>query len=128
MSSTDAGRTLAEELLAHCYGGSPRGFIGQDLLNTGRFPDGWVAKYLDLIQDAERQYAHLPNWPRELIAAAYVTSVYCDKRYRDWLSMEPGRKAIAETEASLQRVRWAGDNLILGWHWRRGDQVPSLRE
>lgn len=115
----DANSGIARQMLEHCYQQSPRGFIGQDLLNTGRFPEGWVETYLDLVEKAQHRYAKQLEWPREIVAAAYVASVYCDKRYRDWLGM--GGATNTETESALQRIRWAGDSLILGWFYREKD-------
>ena len=109
---------IARRLLAHCYEDSPRGFIGQHLLAAGRFPPGWVRKYLELVREAEAQYGSRGEWPRELVAAVYNGSVYCQKRYRDWLQLHPGAERDPETEAALQEIRWAGDSLILGWLWK----------
>jgi hypothetical protein len=102
--------SVAERLLEHCMG---IGLPTQDLLNHGRFPEGWVDKYLALVQEAKHEYADQPLWPREFAASAYLVSVYCDKRYRDYL--RGGGAEDAETEIALRRVRWAGDDLLFGW-------------
>jgi hypothetical protein len=118
-------QTLVEELLEHCLGA---GLPTQALLNTGRFPEGWVARYLDLAEAAYRQYAEVPLWPRELAASAYLVSVYCEKRYRDWL--QGGGAPDPETEAALRQVRWAGDQMLFGWfgdrlgEWSRTPKWP----
>ena len=115
--------SIAERLLEHCLGA---GLPTRALLNTGRFPDGWVSKYLELTEEARLRYASEPLWPRELAASAYLASVYCHKRYRDWLQL--GGSADPETEAALREVRWAGDQLLFGWFDRFGDwTIADLR-
>src|SRR4051812_14894561 len=116
----DTSGSIAHQLLAHTLGGTVRGDlsrtpVGMILLRTGRFPDGWVKKYLDLIRQAEGEYRDISEWPRELAAAVYVASVYCDKRYRDWRNLDGSKDA--KTERELEEIRWAGDSLVIGWFY-----------
>ena len=121
----DAAHAIAQELLDHCFSAAPRGFIGQELLNAGRLPEGWADRYLDLLRQAESHFADHPKWPRELVTAVYAASVYCEKRYRDWLELDPDRARDPQTEAKLQQIRWAGDRLILRWVWKTEQPNPA---
>ena len=106
-------RTIDERLIEHCLGtGEPL----YSLLNTGTFPDGWVTNYLQLMEVVSSQWAGNALWPRNIAASGYVASVYCDKRYRDWLI--GGGAPNKETEDSLIKIRWVGDSFLIGWWFR----------
>jgi hypothetical protein len=106
MANTQVAKLLFEHCVRH---GGPT----LTLLRTGAFPPGWVETYLQLAEQAESEYTAVAEWPRELITAAYVASVYCEKRYRDWRAA--GGDENLETEASLRRIRWAGDSMVMCW-------------
>ena len=105
---------VAVRLMEHCLGLNEPSL---PMLRTGQFSDGWVERYLELMDEAKSQYAELTAWPRGLVASAYHASVYAEKRYRDWRSH--GNPANSETESALQRIKWATDSLILGWVWHQ---------
>ena len=111
---------IPARLIQHCLGSDEPTKL---MLRTGQFADGWVDVYLTMIDEAKRRYGHLPEWPRDLVASAYCACVYCEKRYRDWRA--GGNAPNAETESSLQQIRWATDSLFLGWVWH---QIPLKPE
>jgi hypothetical protein len=89
------------------------------LLNEGVFPEGWPARYLAFVDRVARHYGEAEPLPREMMAVIYNASVYCTKRYHDWQRLTGGVNDA--TEAVVNEVRWAGDGLVLGRFWRRGD-------
>lgn len=90
----------------------------QNLLRSGTFPDGWADRYLAFVGCVSAHYGQELPLPREVLAVIYNASVYCTKRYSDW-QRHCGGANIA-TEAIVDRVRWAGDQLVLGPYWQDG--------
>ncbi len=90
----------------------------QTLLNTGAFPVGWPDRYLQFVERVSTHYGEELPLPREVLAVIYNASVYCTKRYFDWQRLTGGTNDA--TESIVNRVRWAGDTLVLGRFWRNG--------
>lgn len=106
-------RSLANELLDSTFAdGSPL----HSLLRTGAFPAGWPERYLLFLDQVKAEFSGEANWPREIVAVVYNTSIYCTKRYHDWQRHTSG--VNEETERLLERLRWSGDDFVLGWRWR----------
>lgn len=87
------------------------------LLTTGSLPDGWADRYRTFLEQAQAVFAGRPQFPREVVGAVYSTSVYCMKRYHDWQLLTGGRNE--STHQMLQRLRWQGDKLLIGWCYGR---------
>ncbi|MDP6044243.1 MAG: hypothetical protein QGG25_01440 [Phycisphaerae bacterium] len=101
-------QSITEQLASHCL--EDQSFL-QVLLNTGALPEGWAARYLELLAIAKTQYADKDLWPRQFAEAAYCVSVYCPKRYSDWQRLTGGGINL-ETEQTIREIRWAADDLL----------------
>jgi hypothetical protein len=108
----DEARSFLDELFG-------AGVPIQNLLHTGAFPDGWADRYLAFVGRVSAHYGDESPLPREVLAVIYNSSVYCTKRYHDWQRLTGGVNDA--TEGVINKVRWAGDRLVLGRFWRSGD-------
>jgi hypothetical protein len=91
----------------------------QNLLRTGALPDGWANRYLAFVEHVSAHYGDSMPFPREVTAVIYNASVYCTKRYFDWQLLTGGTNEVTET--MVNRIRWAGDALVLRRFYTRGE-------
>jgi hypothetical protein len=102
-------RRFIEELFT---GGIPL----KPLMREGKFPEGWVDRYLGFVRRVADYYGEETPVPREVMAVIYTASAYCTKRYADWQRFSGG--ANEQTERSVNEVRWAGDRFVLRRYWK----------
>ena len=107
----DEARSFLDELFG-------AGVPIHNLLRTGVFPEGWVERYLAFVERVSAHYGDELPLPREVVAVIYNASVYCMKRYSDWQRFEGGTNDA--TEQLVDKVRWAGDAVVLRRFYKRG--------
>ena len=100
MPSMPADESIAQQLHNHAFGDDGP---TNSLINEGVFPEGWAAKYLQLLETATKEWRDQPMWPRELVAAIHFASWHLNLRYDSWCSSS-GRHN-EETECELQSLR-----------------------
>lgn len=95
-------------ILKHINGeDSPR----RTLLHTGAFSEGWVETYFELLEEAKVRWRDEPLWPRELVAAVHVASLYFPLDYQTWCQ-HPGPRN-EQTERDLGRIRTRSETFLL---------------
>lgn len=95
-------------ILQHINGeDSPRG----TLVNTGAFSERWVETYFELLEEAKIKWRDEPLWPRELVAAVHVASLYFPLDYEVWRQFK-GR-CNERTEHDLARIRTRSEKFLL---------------
>ena len=95
-----ADESIAQQLHNHAFGDDGP---TNSLINEGVLPEGWAAKYLQLLETATKEWRDQPMWPRELVAAIHFASWYLNLRYDSWCSSSGRRNE--ETECELQSLR-----------------------
>ena len=95
----DDKQPIAERLRDHVFGENGPTRL---LLNEGRLPTGWAAKYLDIRRIAAAQWQNESLWPRELVAAIHFTSWYLELRYDAWCSTKDHNENTERELASLR--------------------------
>ena len=107
--------TIPNELQAHVFGAAdPTGY----LVETGTLPEGWAAKYRDLVEIARSEWGNEPMWPREIVAAIHFASFYLPLRYDVWRGDAGTRNE--HTERELSGLRTPSEIFLLAW------QYPNL--
>lgn len=61
------GIESADALTKHVFGPSDPSV---SLLDTGRFPPGWVDEYRRLLAVVAEEWGTAPNWPRPMVGAS----------------------------------------------------------
>ncbi|HEY1686385.1 MAG TPA: hypothetical protein VGG19_16590 [Tepidisphaeraceae bacterium] len=110
----DEARSLLDDLCV-------RGIPITNLLQTGAFPEGWPPKYLEFVERVAGDYPPPTPLPHEIMALIYAASVYCTKRYSDWQHLTSGINN--DTEGVVNKVRWAGDRLILSPYYHHSQSA-----
>ena len=91
---------IAHRLHDLCLGsGDP----SQALLDSGRFPDGWVGTYLGLLDEAVAEWGDSPVLPRQLVGSVLYASWYLPIRYQAW--RQRSGQQLTETEGDLATIR-----------------------
>jgi len=89
-------------MLKHINGeDSPR----RTLLNTGAFSERWVETYFELLEEAKLRWRDEQLWPRELVAAVHVASLYFPLDYQTWCQHPGPRNEQTERDLALIRTR-----------------------
>lgn len=104
--------SLAGSMMDHCLVAK---CPYEALLNTGAFPDGWVSRFLGMLEWAMEVYRNKLAWPRDVAAAVYAASQYCPTHYRDWQSATGSSNG--DTEIELSEIRGRSNELMFGWYF-----------
>ncbi|MEM9915827.1 MAG: hypothetical protein AAF911_12770 [Planctomycetota bacterium] len=99
----------AKQFLDELFGA---GIPIQNILRTGSVPEGWLDRYLKFVERVESAWDVESPLPREIVAVIYNASVYGTKRYLDGQRINLG-KTTKDTSDEINRIRWAGDRLLL---------------
>ncbi len=99
---------VVEQLFEHCLGVADP---SHSLVNSGRFPDGWVERYLALLEEATRRWKDQPSWPRELVAAIHFASWYLGIRYEAWRGFK--KSSNTATADQLATIRTPSEFFLL---------------
>ena len=81
------------------------------LLRNGRFPDGWVERYLAFLEEVTRFWKDQPSWPKELVTAIHVASWYLELRYKVWCHVE--KSSNRTTEDQLATIRGPSEFFLM---------------
>ena len=99
------------------------------LIETGRFPDGWLEAYRLGLAQASNLYSG-ESWPKELFASLHYASTHLCLRY--YARKETAAARIAETETTLGGVHL--DTEVFFWteisklqHWK-STEAPNKHE
>ena len=99
---------IIDDLYRHCISdGNPSSHI----LENGKFPDGWVDRYLELLGEGNQLWRAEDYWPKKLVAAVHFTSFYLDSRYKAWSAFKKSRNV--RTEDALARIRVSSEFFLL---------------
>ena len=91
----------ADALAQHVLGlGDP----SVTLLNTGKFPAGWVVEYRRLLERAAEEWAEDPLWPRYMVGALHFALTHLRVRYSAWQLLDGGGRRDEDTERELSQV------------------------
>ncbi|MEM1446897.1 MAG: hypothetical protein AAGF84_12635 [Planctomycetota bacterium] len=99
----------AKQFLDELFG---EGIPIQQILRTGSVPDDWLDRYLNFMERVESAWDVESPLPREIVAVIYNASVYGTKRYFDGQRINPD-STTKDTSDEINRMRWAGDRLLL---------------
>lgn len=91
----------AEALTRHVFGPSDPSV---SLLDSGRFPPGWVEKYRHILETVAKEWAVAPVWPRHMVGALHYALTHLRVRYSAWQGFGSGGRRDEETERELSRV------------------------
>jgi hypothetical protein len=90
----------ADAITRHVFGpGDP----SVSLLESGRFPPGWVEEYRHLLELVAEEWAAAPAWPRHMVGALHYALTHLRVRYNAWQSFAGGRQ-YEDTERELSRI------------------------
>lgn len=103
--------SVETRMLDHIKGDeSPR----RTLLNTGAFSERWVETYFELMEEASAKWRDEHLWPRELVAAVHIASLYFPLDYQVWREFKGAQGARNEqTERDLARIRTRSETFLL---------------
>ncbi|MHC4644508.1 MAG: hypothetical protein ACYTBJ_03330 [Planctomycetota bacterium] len=102
---------IIDDLYHHCISdGNPTFHI----LENGKFPNGWVESYLELLEEASQLWRSEDYWPKKLVAAIHFTSFYLDFRYKAWCAFTKSRNV--QTEDALAGIRVRSEFFLLDAH------------
>jgi hypothetical protein len=91
---------IVDDLYRHCCSdGNPM----QCLLEDGKFPDGWVDRYLTLLEEANQLWLPEDYWHKKLVAAIFCISFELDDRYEAWCSFTKSNNV--KTRELLAKIR-----------------------
>ncbi len=91
---------LEDSLYDHVLGtGSPC----ETLISQGKFPEGWVTTYLELVAKLTAQYAGQSMLPRRIVWAVHFASWYLPLRYDVWC--KTNGDSNKDTVGQLSRLR-----------------------
>lgn len=91
---------IVDDLYRHCCSdGNPT----RCLLEDGEFPDGWVDRYLTLLEEANQLWRSEDYWHKKLVAAIHFASFYLGYRYEAWCSFK--KSSNVETRDLLAKIR-----------------------
>ena len=91
----------ADALTRHVFGS---GDASASLLDSGRFPPGWVEEYRRLLEAVAQEWGTAPVWPRHLVGALHYALTHLRVRYSAWQGLAGGGRRDEEAERELARV------------------------
>jgi hypothetical protein len=91
----------ADALTRHVFGPADPSV---PLLESGRFPPGWVEEYRHLLEAVAEECAAAPAWPRHMVGALHYALTHLRVRYTAWQQFGDGGRRNEETERELSRV------------------------
>jgi hypothetical protein len=91
---------IVDQLYDHVFGSREP---TKTLVEQGRFPGDWTARYLDLLQVATVEWRDQPMWPRKMVAAIHFTSWYLNLRYEVWRHSTGDRNEGTERDLASLR-------------------------
>lgn len=90
---------VADALTQHVFGPSDPSAA---LVESGRFPPGWVDEYRQRLDRVVAEWAEAPTWPRYMVGALHYALTHLRTRYLAWQAFN-GRRDEG-TEQDLCRV------------------------
>ncbi len=81
------------------------------LIETGAFSDGWVKTYFELLEEAKVKWRDEKLWPRDLVAAVHVASLYFRLDYQVWCQHSGHRNE--QTDGDLAAIRTRSELFLL---------------
>jgi hypothetical protein len=94
--------SAADALTHHVFGPADP---SPSLVETGRFPPGWVEEYRRLLAVVAEEWAQAPDWPRHLVGALHYALTHLRVRYLAWQGLGGGcpeectERALSQVEA-----------------------------
>jgi hypothetical protein len=109
MSSVNTYDKIKTDIYEHCLG---KDNPFQHILDNGRFPRGWVDKYMTLLGSIIRIWGDAPECPREVYSSIHYASFHLSERYDAWHKLRGLRNK--KTEISLAKLRSISEVFLLG--------------
>jgi hypothetical protein len=91
----------ADALTQHVFGPSDPSAA---LVDSGRFPPGWVEEYRRRLDRVAAEWADAPTWPRYMVGALHYALTHLRVRYSAWQAFDRNGRRDEGTEQDLCRV------------------------
>ena len=83
-----------------------------NLYQKGEFPNGWVARYLELLSSNRNYWQNIDSWPRDLFYCFYRVGFHLGFAYSTWV--EENQKSNEKTESDLHKIRLFTEAFVTG--------------
>jgi hypothetical protein len=100
----DQDIAAADALTRHVFGPSDPSVT---LLESGRFPPGWVEEYRRLLTVVAKELGQAPVWSRHMVGALHYALTHLRVRYSSWQRIKGSIRRNEDTERELSRVEAA---------------------